>query len=180
MSQAWPWIAGALAVFWIVGLHNRLMRLRAVVFETSAVFERAMQALISVAREAVAQASAPQSDAPSPAGTALLQVAGALEQGMRDRKTKRLARTKAHAPADLGALWAQLQQAWLAFAVAAEGVCDPAALQSLRERWDAADGQGPLARVAVNHAIADYDAAIEQAPAAWVANTLGFHRVPPL
>jgi hypothetical protein len=51
MSQAWPWIAGALAVFWIVGLHNRLMRLRAVVFETSAVFERAMQALIAVARD---------------------------------------------------------------------------------------------------------------------------------
>ncbi len=180
MFQAWPWIAGALAVFWAVGLHNRLMRLRAAVFENSAVFERAMQALIAVAREAVAQSSVPQSDAPAPAGTALLQVADTLEQGLRARKTMRPARTKAKAPADLGALWAQLQQAWLAYAVAAEGVCDPAALQALRERWDAADAQGPLARVAANQAIADYQTALDQAPAAWVAGAMGFRAVAPL
>ena len=175
MSQAWPWIAGALAVFWIVGLHNRLMRLRAAVFETSAVFERAMQALISVARDAV-----PSTDAPSAIGAALLQAALALETGLKNQKNPRRARLASQSPVDLGALWAQLQQAWLAHAVAVEGVCDPAALQALRERWDAADAQGPLARVAANQAIADYQAALTQAPAAWVAGPMGFHAVAPL
>lgn len=175
MSQAWPWIAGALAVFWIVGLHNRLMRLRAVVFEASAVFERAMQALISVARDAV-----PGVDAPSPIGAALLQAAAALEIGLKNLKNPRRARLASQAPVDLGALWAHLQQAWLAYAVAVEGVCDPAALQALRERWDAADAQGPLGRAAANQAIADYQAAIDQAPAAWVAGTMGFRAVAPL
>ena len=175
MSQVWPWIAGALAVFWIVGLHNRLMRLRAVVFETSAVFERAMQALISVARDAV-----PSTDAPSAIGSALLQAAAALETGLKNQKNPRRARLASQSPVDLGALWAQLQQAWLAHAVAVEGVCDPAALQALRERWDAADAQGPLARVAANQAIADYQAALTQAPAAWVAGPMGFRAVAPL
>jgi LemA protein len=175
MSQAWPWIAGALAVFWIVGLHNRLMRLRAVVFETSAIFERAMQALISVARDAV-----PSADAPSPIGAALLQAAAALETGLKNQKNPRRARLASQAPVDLGALWAHLQQAWLAHAVAVEGVCDPAALQALRERWDAADTQAPLARVAANHAIAGYQAALDQAPAAWVAGPMGFRAVAPL
>lgn len=175
MSQVWPWIAGALAVFWIVGLHNRLMRLRAVVFETSAVFERAMQALISVARDAV-----PSTDAPSAIGAALLQAAAALETGLKNQKNPGRARLASQSPVDLGALWAQLQQTWLAHAVAVEGVCDPAALQALRERWDAADAQGPLARVAANQAIADYQAALDQAPAAWVAGPMGFRAVAPL
>ena len=176
MSQVWPWIAGALAVFWIVGLHNRLMRLRAVVFETSAVFERAMQALISVARDAVPSGV----DAPSSIGAALLQAAAALETGLKNQKNPRRARLASQSPVDLGALWAQLQQTWLAHAVAVEGVCDPAALQALRERWDAADTQGPLARVAANQAIADYQAALDQAPAAWVAGPMGFRAVAPL
>ena len=175
MSQAWPWIAGALAVFWIVGLYNRLMRLRAVVFEASAVFERAMQALISVARDAV-----PGVDAPSPIGAALLQAASALETGLKNQKNPRRARLASQAPVDLGALWAHLQQAWLAYAVAVEGVCDPTVLQALRERWDAADTQGPPGRAAANQAIADYQAAIDQAPAAWVAGTMGFRAVAPL
>ena len=29
MNIALPWIAGALVVFWLVGVHNRLLRLRA-------------------------------------------------------------------------------------------------------------------------------------------------------
>jgi LemA protein len=175
MSQAWPWIVGALAVFWIVGLHNRLMRLRAVVFDASAVFERAMQALIAVAREAV-----PGSDASSLIGAALLQAAAALETGLKNQKNPQRARLASQAPVDLGALWAQLQQAWLAHAVAVEGVCEPATLQALRARWDAADAQGPPARVAANQAIADYQAALDQAPAAWVAGTMGFRAVAPL
>lgn len=175
MSQAWPWIAGALAVFWIVGLYNRLMRLRAAVFETSAVFERAMQALIAVARDAV-----PGADAPTAIGAALLQAASALETGLKNQKNPRRARLASQEPVDLGALWAHLQQAWLAYAVAVEGVCDPATLQNLRERWDAADTQGPLARISANQAIADYHAALDQAPAAWVAGTMGFRAVAPL
>lgn len=175
MSQVWPWIVGALAVFWIVGLYNRLMRLRAAVFEASAIFERAMQALISVARDAV-----PGTDAPTSMGTALLQAADALEIGLKNHKNPRRARLASQAPVDLGALWAHLQQAWLAYAVAVEGVCEPAALQALRERWDAADAQGPLARLAANQAIADYQAALTQAPAAWVAGTMGFRAVAPL
>ena len=138
MSQAWPWIAGALAVFWIVGLHNRLMRLRAVVFETSAVFERAMQALIAVARDAV-----PASEAPSAIGATLLQSASTLEAGLKTQKNPRRARLASQAPVDLGALWAHLQQAWLAHAVAVEGVCEPAALQALRERWESWNASMP-------------------------------------
>jgi len=175
MNLASLWIVGALAVFWAVGLHNRLMRLRAAVFEACGVFERAMQALILVARDA-----APTGNPPSAIGAALLDAGVALENGLKNQKNPRRARLASQSPEDLGALWAQLQQAWLAYAVSAEGVCEPAALQALRVRWDAADAQAPLARIAANQTIADYDAALGQAPAAWVAGMMGFRRVPSL
>jgi LemA protein len=175
MFQAWPWVVGALAVFWLVGLHNRLMRLRAVVFDTAAVFERSMQALISVSRDAV-----PAAQAASAMGAALLQSAASLEAGLKNRANPRHARRASQAPLDLGALWAHLQQSWLAYSVAVEGVFEPAALQALWVRWDEADAQGPLARMAANQAIADYHAALDQAPAAWLAGTMGFRKVPPL
>jgi LemA protein len=175
MNFAMLWIVGALALFWAVGLHNRLMRLRAAVFEACAGFERSMQALIAVARDAV-----PGSDAPSPIGAALLESATALETGLKTQKNPRRARLASEVPGDLGLQWARLQQAWLAYAVTAEGISDPATLQALRARWDAADAQGPLARTVANQAIAEYEAAIQQAPAAWVAGTMGFHPVPPL
>jgi hypothetical protein len=151
------------------------MRLRAAVFEAAAVFERSMQALIAVARDAV-----PATPAPSAMGAALLQSAASLEAGLKSRANPRYADGTLQAPLDLGALWAQLQQLWLAYAVAVEGVVEPAALQALRVRWDQADAQGPLARQAANQAIADYHAALDQAPAAWLAGTMGFRKVPPL
>jgi len=175
MFQAWPWIAGALVVFWLVGLHSRLLRLRAAVFDATAAFERTMQALIAVARDAV-----PVAQAPSAMGAALLQSAAALDAGLKHQKNSRWARRASQVAVDLGALWAHLQQAWLAHTVAVEGVCDPAALQALRERWDKADAHGPLARMAANQAIAAYQSALDQAPAVWVARALGFRRVPPL
>jgi hypothetical protein len=113
-------------------------------------------------------------------GAALLQSAASLEAGLKSRANPRYADGTSQAPLDLGALWAQLQQLWLAYAVAVEGVVEPAALQALRVRWDQADAQGPLARQAANQAIADYHAALDQAPAAWLAGTMGFRKVPPL
>lgn len=175
MFQAWPWIAGALVVFWLVGLQNRLLRLRARVFDACAAFERTLQTLITVACDA-----ASLTPAPSPMGAALLQSAAALEAGVKSQKNPRRARRASQAPVDLSALWAHLQQAWLAHTVAVEGACDPAALQALRERWEKADVQGPLMRMAANQAIANYQSALDQVPAAWAARALGFHRVPPL
>jgi hypothetical protein len=175
MSQVWPWIAGALVVFWLVGLHSRLLRLRAAVFEATSTFERTMQTLIAVARDAV-----PPAQSNSVMGTVLLQSAAALEAGLKQHKSSSWARRAAPAALDLGALWAHLQQAWLAHTVAVEGVCDPATLQALRERWDKADAHGPLARMAANQAIAAYENALAQAPAVWVARALGFRRVLPL
>jgi len=59
MNLALPWIAGALVVFWLVGVHNRLLRLRASAVDARAVFERTLRALIAVASEAVSSAKAP-------------------------------------------------------------------------------------------------------------------------
>ena len=152
MNIALPWIAGALVVFWLVGVHNRLLRLRAAAVDARAVFERTLRSLISVASEA----------------------ALALEAGLKSYKAPRRFFWSAQERVDVGALWERLQQAWLAYAVAAEGVEEPAVLQALRDRWHAADTQAPLDRSAANLTIADYQAALSQAPAAWVSRLIGF------
>ncbi|MFM6989976.1 MAG: hypothetical protein ACKOWD_01545 [Rhodoferax sp.] len=169
MNIALPWIAGALVVCWLVGVHNRLLRLRAVALDARVVFERTLRALIAVASEAVSSAKAPESIC-----SALDTAGQALEAGLKSYKAPRRFFWSAPERADVGVLWERLQQVWLAYAVAAEGVEEPAVLQALRDRWHAADTQAPLDRSAANLAIADYQNALSQAPAAWVARVLGF------
>jgi len=173
MNIALPWIATALVVCWLVGVHNRLLRLRASAVEARAVFERTLRVLFSVASEAVSSAKAPEAIC-----SALDAAAQALEAGLKSYKTPQRIFWSAQAPVDLGALWERLQQAWLAYAVAAEGVEEPAVLQALRDRWHAADTQAPLDRAAANLAIADYQCALDQAPAAWVSRLIGFRWMP--
>jgi len=169
MNLALPWIAGALVVFWLVGVHNRLLRLRASAVDARAVFERTLRALIAVASEAVSSAKAPEAIC-----GALDSAAQALEAGLKNYKAPRRFFWSSPERADVGALWERLQQAWLAYAVAAEGVEEPAVLQALRDRWHAADTQAPLDRSAANLSIADYQTALRQAPAAWVSRLIGF------
>lgn len=38
----WPWAVGAIGLFWLVGAHNRLVRLRTAVFQAFAVLDAAM------------------------------------------------------------------------------------------------------------------------------------------
>ena len=173
MNIALPWIAGALLVFWLVGVHNRLLRLRTAAVEGRAVFERSLRALIAVAHEAVSSAKASETIC-----CALEAAAQALEMGLRTYKTPRRFVWSPQVHVDLGALWERLQQAWLAYAVAAEGVEEPAVLQALRDRWHAADTQAPVDRSAANLTIADYQGALDQAPAAWVSRLMGFRWMP--
>jgi hypothetical protein len=169
MNIALPWVAGALVVFWLVGVHHRLLRLRASAVDARAVFERTLRALIAVASEAVSSGKASEAIC-----SALDTAAQALEAGLKSYKTPQRFFWSSQEPTDVGALWERLQQAWLAYAVAAEGVEEPAVLQALRDRWQAADTQAPLDRTAANLTIADYQAALSQAPAAWVARLIGF------
>jgi len=169
MNIALPWIAGALVVFWLVGVHNRLLRLRAAAVDARAAFERTLRALIAVASEAVSSAKASEAIC-----SALEAAALALEAGLKSYKAPRRFFWSPQERADVGALWERLQQAWLAYAVAAEGAEEPAVLQALRDRWHAADTQAPLDRSAANLTIADYQAALSQAPAAWVSRLMGF------
>ena len=45
------WIALALAIFWAVGLHNRLMRLRAAAVEGAAAFDKQAQSFIGMTQD---------------------------------------------------------------------------------------------------------------------------------
>lgn len=173
MNIALPWIATALVVFWLVGVHNRLLRLRTAAVDARIVFEKSLRALIAVASDAVSSAKAPEAIC-----SALDAAAQALELGLKTYKTPRRFFWLTHTRVDLGALWERLQQAWLAYAVAAEGVEEPAVLQALRDRWQAADTQAPLDRNAANLTIADYQFALDQAPAAWVSRLIGFRWMP--
>ena len=173
MNIALPWIAGALVLCWLVGVHNRLLRLRTAALDSRAVFERSLRALIGVASEAVSSAKASEAIC-----SALDAAAQSLEAGLKRYKAPRRFVWTSQDPVDLGALWERLQQAWLAYAVAAEGVEEPAVLQALRDRWHAADTQAPLDRSAANLSIADYQFALDQAPAAWVSRLMGFRWMP--
>ena len=162
------WIALALAVFWAVGVHNRLMRLRAAVWDAAASFERQMQLLMGLCKETMLERE------PSDPGFDALAVAlQTMAQSMKSTKQAKAA--AADYCAAMGAPWGQMQQSAQALFPATDGAVEPQPGASDASRWNDGCTKANFAKAAATLAVADYNAALRQAPACWVAGFMGFH-----
>jgi len=167
------WIALALAVFWAVGVHNRLMRLRAAVWDAAASFERQMHLLMGLCKEALLER-----DPSDPGVDALAMAVQTMAQLMKSAK-----QVKAAAPdycAAMGAPWGQMQQMGQTIFLAKEGAVEPQLGAANGVLWSDVCTKANFAKATATLAVADYNAALRQAPACWVAGFMGFHPLAPL
>jgi LemA protein len=169
------WPMGALLICWLVGVHNRLRRLRSACWLAVDNLDRSLQSLLQVAKEAL--------DRPDPASRAheVLTVAALqLSLSLKTMRSAKLMAGRDDESSAVGAHWSELQAAWQNFGQAHAEIIETTALEQLCARWDEAHNHALFSKTTANQAMVDYNAAIRQAPARWVAGRLGFVAATPL
>lgn len=188
-ESLWYWIAGALFVFWFVGAHNRMMRLRTAALQAFTALDAALVRQLDFVH------LHSQGERPTPwdvsAGASLQAAAvqlatllGATRPRPLDPVGMAAMGTAMHV---LLAAWVQLHPDAVSFD--SEGTLSrPAPLQSADEpaaesaplAWPEPSAATEIARSRFNQAVGQYNAAIAQFPALLVAWFMQFRPAAPL
>lgn len=167
------WLVLALLLFWVVGLYNRLMRLRARALEVLGVVEKHASTCVRLVGQYL---TAPQDEAQVLVASQWADVHAAalrLEQVLaQPRPTTPL---QADAVAALAAAWTRLHTAWREASDGPIDLAGPVMPQEMQDVWTAASLKVQSASGGFNQIIARYNEAIQQYPARWVAALMGFH-----
>ena len=169
----WPMVA--LLACWLVGVHARLKRLRSACWLAVDNLDRGLQSLLLVAKQAL--------DRPDPATKAheVLTVAALqLSLSLKTMKSAKLMTGREDETLALSAQWREISGAWELFVGVHQDIIEAQALQELRRDWDEAHNHALFAKTTANQAMQDYNAALGQAPASWVAGRMGFVPATPL
>ena len=169
------WPLGALLICWAVGVHSRLRRLRNACWLAVDNLDRGLQSLLQVAKEAL--------DRPDPATRAheaLTIAALHLSLTLKTIKSATLMTGRDDEAQNLATQWSELLLCWQAFCEAHSSVIEVDALDALRLRWEEAHSHGLFAKATANQAMLAYNAAVQQAPARWIAARMGFIKATPL
>jgi hypothetical protein len=169
----WPLVA--VLACWLVGVHARLKRLRTACWLAVDQVDRGLQALLLVAKEAL--------DRPDPATKAheVLTVAALqLSLCLKTMKSGKRMTGREDEPLALGVQWTELSAAWELFCGVHQDLIEAQALAGLRTAWDEAHNHALFAKTTANQTMQDYNAALQQAPACWVAGRMGFVLATPL
>lgn len=170
------WGALALCLFWGVGLHNRLMRLRARGLSALGSVEKHMRVCVEMVRRDLAGCvgvSVPNAaaDTPSDPCAALLGALQMLEDALKDVHAGALRR---EALAHLGQSFDAVQIAWRRLSEVPHDLAGPQLPATVRSQWDAVTQRVETARGGLNQILFHYNEALEQFPARLVAGWMGF------
>lgn len=177
-GSLWLWMALAIALFWGVGVYNRLMRMRA----------RGLAALGSVAKHmrkfeeivvlyANHAANERSMVVPSDGDDELSEWAPllanlqALDNALKDAKGAPLA---IESVARVGEAFEATQRLWQIWCNGSTELAGPVIPDAMRLQWDAATLKVQAARAGFNQILTKYNEAIEQFPARMVVGLLGF------
>lgn len=182
----WWWIAPAVLVFWAVGAHNRLVRLRAAVLQAFAALDGHLQRWIALATVERASSAVTDDDpdalatlppAPLPGDGHWTALQAAALQLQSSLGVSRLRPLDPDDTAALAAARAVLQTAWQRLLAEAPEVVGQPRPGSLHLLWDQHDTQVQLGCDQFNLAVRRYNAALTQFPAAILAWILRFRPV---
>ena len=174
-SSLW-WIALAVALFWAVGAHNRLVRLRSAVAQAFGVLDvHLVQLLALLGDYEAAQASA---GAPAAPQREALQAAS-------KQCTEALASARAHplrttAVAPLSQALEVLGSAWTDVTKQLPTLAVPAGTEPWTARWEQHQTQIAQARTQFAAAVAQHNTATGQFPAQLLAWLMGFRTAHPV
>ena len=166
----------ALVVFWGVGLHNRLMRIRARSLSALGSVEKHMRVYADMVRDDLANGAAlclqgPISDTPHDDWECLLSALHTFEDALKDAGTSALRNA---APERLGRAFDGVQTAWRRLNDAPPDLAGPLVPPTMRTQWDGVTQRVETARGGFNQILTQYNEAVEQFPARLVAGAMGF------
>jgi hypothetical protein len=197
LTENWPlWVGAALALFWFVGAHNRLMRQRAAALQAYATLDAALTRQLDYVQGQLAQ------EPPAAGGAASDPSALALLHAAAVQLTTMLAATRmkpldSQAVAALGTALQVVLNAWqrlhpesmvsfdadgtLSRPAPLGGVAELAALPAGTPiAWPEPSAAAEIARGQFNLAVSHYNTAIGQFPAVLVAWVFRLQRAAPL
>ncbi|MFT3813282.1 MAG: LemA family protein [Acidovorax sp.] len=163
------WAACALLLFWAVGAHNRLVRLRSGVVQAFGGLDAHVQRLLAMLAECDAAHAGDEHVAD--ARRALQAAAAQLGASLAVARAKPL---KPEATAALATGRDALDGAWQALMRAREDEAGPAAVAPWKQQWDEHQAHARLAVQQFNAAAGQYNQAIAQFPAVLLAWLSGF------
>lgn len=173
------WVGMALAVFWGVGVYNRLMRMRARALDALGSVEKHMRkyiglvdAHLSAPGTSVTQEESNLSEESPGNEWAHLQTAlVAMEAALKEARAASLQ----IAPVNrLGDAFDAVQKAWSCLCDLPADLVGPAVPEVMRLQWDAITAKVQTARGGLNRILTKYNEAIHQFPARLVAGLMRF------
>lgn len=178
------WIVVAMVLFWVVGLYNRLMRIRARAMAALRSVEKHMRHCIKLAQLHVNYADTTEDAALTriPDGlrqeqAQLLVNLQLLDQALKDTRGMPMARKSV---ARVGELFELTQSLWLANCDGAAKRGHGAPPETMQVQWGVAAEKAQTARAGLNTILFKYNEAIYQFPARLVVRVLGFRPAGPM
>lgn len=172
------WIALALALFWSVGLYNRLMRMRARGLGALGSVEKHMHQYLELVLEQglVIDATAGPVEGvtvthASERWIRLLADVQSLERTLKEAAATPLT---IESLASLREAYATLQDTWLYLREAPADLAGPVVPVTMQARWGAITQRVESARGGFNQILTKYNEALGQFPARLVVGTMGF------
>jgi len=166
------WLLCACALFWLVGVHNRLMRLRARVLAILSSLEKQIVSGVLPLHLRLAEYPADVSGYVLDENRAQLgQALGFMEEVWATSRKDRLDNEAQQQRAES---WRQVMAAWNAWVSAPADLAGPCVPDSFRLDWEASTAKAIVITDALNAILRDYNEAVSELPARWVAPFFGF------
>lgn len=177
-TSLWIWLVVALAIFWLVGLYNRLMRIRARALEVLAALERQVKSCAALfsgydtgAPDKAAAGAVSPVDLPE-RWLDLLHAARKLESGWVPASGKHALSVSAQRART--ETWSALQHAWDLWAQTPPDLAGPLVPESMCAEWEQLQQKAKAIQDALNLIIDNYNDSVREYPARWVVPMLGF------
>jgi LemA protein len=177
------WLFVAATIFWMVGLYNRLMRLRARAQEVLTALERQIHACVVLLVEYGAalpthgETSSQVHDPLPEPWAAVAQAAQVLQAIWEAPRKKRLSIS---AQQKRAYSWYALQTAWEALLATPPDLAGAPVPEALRTQWEGLRQKALSIQDALNLIIQNYNEALQEHPARWVAGLMGFEPSAPI
>lgn len=175
------WMLLALAVFWCVGLYNRLMRMRARGFDAFGSVEKYMRQYRALVDAHLSESGSRRrpgdgdnsSDSPLGEWEPLVKILHDLDVALKDARSVPL---QISALARLGEVFAEVQATWKYLCDLPADLAGPLVPEALRWQWDATTAKVQTARGGFNQILSKYNEAIGQFPARLAVGMMRFER----
>jgi LemA protein len=166
------WVIIATLLFWAVGMYNRLMRLRARCIEVLGVVKKHAAACAMLVKQYVEEPSNVGPPSVNSPWIGLHAKAQRLEQFLAQHQPMPL---QPDAVSALSNMWEDFQSEWAALCEAPSDLAGPVVPPEMVDAWSATSIKVKSASGGYNQIAAQYNEAIQQYPARWVAGLMGFH-----